>query len=373
MPRVLGRYSADLAGPTVLVVGGIHGNEPSGVKAAQRVLEWLHRHQPRLRGEFIALAGNVKALARGERFIERDLNRAWDADRIDRLRKLEPATDGAEDAEVRELLGLIDGYIESARGPVLMLDLHTTSGDGPPFTVMSDTLRNRPIAFAMPVPVILGLEESVDGTLVEYIVELGHVALAVETGRHDDPRSVDRHEAVIWLALASTNALSRAEGPGFEPQRRLLAQATTGAPKVVELMYRHDVKPDHDFVMEPGFRGFMPVHKGDLLARDRLGDVRSPRSGRILMPLYQAQGSDGFFITRTVPDLWLKASRRARKLHLERLLSGLVGVRRHPSLTDALVVHPHVAKRTLELFHLLGYRKKRYEGHKLVFSRRRHH
>ena len=37
-----------------------------------------------------------------------------------------------------------------------------------PFVLMSDTLANRKLAFALPIPVILGLEESIDGTLLEH-------------------------------------------------------------------------------------------------------------------------------------------------------------------------------------------------------------
>ena len=59
---------------------------------------------------------------------------------------------------------------------------------------MSDTLRNRRLARALPVPVILGLEENVDGTLLEYATERGHTVIVVESGRHDDPAAVELHE-----------------------------------------------------------------------------------------------------------------------------------------------------------------------------------
>ena len=48
--------------------------------------------------------------------------------------------------------------------------------------------------------------------------------------------------------------------------------------------------------MKPGFRTFDRVWSGQELAQDRHGCIRSPQDGYILMPLYQNQGCDGFFI-----------------------------------------------------------------------------
>ena len=57
------------------------------------------------------------------------------------------------------------------------------------------------MAFALPVPVIFGLEETIDGTLLEYLSEKGLVSFAVEGGQQHQPSTVDHHEAVIWIAL----------------------------------------------------------------------------------------------------------------------------------------------------------------------------
>ena len=52
--------------------------------------------------------------------------------------------------------------------------------------------------------------------------------------------------------------------------------------------------------MNLGYRNFQRVHKGDLLGRDIEGDVIAPHSGYIMMPLYQKQGEEGFFITKDI-------------------------------------------------------------------------
>ena len=38
------------------------------------------------------------------------------------------------------------------------------------------------------------------------------------------------------------------------------------------------------------------MHENEILADNTNGTVRAPVSGRLLMPLYQKQGDDGFFI-----------------------------------------------------------------------------
>ena len=51
----------------VVCVCGIHGNEPAGLRAAERVLADLERRGAALRGDFVAIAGNLGALAAGRR------------------------------------------------------------------------------------------------------------------------------------------------------------------------------------------------------------------------------------------------------------------------------------------------------------------
>ncbi len=369
--RLLGRYSSGREGPTVVVCGGLHGNEPSGVLAAQRVLARLDQDKPPLRGELVALAGNLGALAANRRFLQSDLNRTWIRDRIAELRR-NPNTGNVEEREMWSLLEMIEATAARATTPLVVLDLHTTSGKSPPFVLISDRLPNRPIAFALPGPVILGLEETVDGTLLEFLTEEGHRAIVIEGGQHADPASVDNHEAAIWLALQAVCARDAANVPDNEQMRRRLRQAPKGLPRVVELRHRHTITEGNGFVMEPGFVGFKPVRQGDLLARHAAGEIRAPVSGRILMPLYQEQGTEGFFIVRRVSRLWLVLSAALRRLHLHVLLPLLPGVRLDPDNRNALRVNPTIARWfVVEIFHLFGYRRRRSDGDLLLFSRRR--
>ena len=66
------------------------------------------------------------------------------------------------------------------------------------------------------------------------------------------------------------------------------------------MVKRHAIQPVEGFEMLPGFKNFQKVKKGELIAKDKNGDIFSPANGRILMPLYQKQGEDGFFIIKEI-------------------------------------------------------------------------
>lgn len=370
--RLLGRYTTGAEGPMLLVCGGLHGNEPAGPLAALRVIERLEEIRPALRGEFLAVAGNLEALARARRFLNFDLNRCWNEAQVARLLKQAPADDVREEGEQRALLEFVEDAQARATAPLAFLDLHTTSGKSAPFAMIGDTRRNRRLAFALPGSVILGLAETIDGTLLGYLEERGHAALVVEAGQHGDPRAVDLHESAIWLTMASAGLLDENDIPDHAALRARLAEATRGLPRVAEVRYRHGVEAGSGFAMEPGYHGFRIIEAGEVLARDKDGPVRAPERGRLLMPLYQDQGNDGFFLVRPVKRLWLKLSSLLRMLRLHVLLRALPGVRKHPELKNTLKVNQKLARFfPVEIFHLFGYRRRRGENGHLVFTRRR--
>jgi hypothetical protein len=355
--RWLGSYEGDRPGPTMIVVGGIHGNEPGGVLAVRRVLDELQRRRAPLRGRLLGLAGNIRALAHNTRYMTRDLNRRWYPDHLARLRDQARELDSSEDTEQRELLDIFDRLDETFDHPLVILDLHSFSAEGPPFSVVADTLHNRPIAYALRCPIIFGLEESVEGTLLGYLADLGHVAVCFEAGQHEDPRTVENHAAAIWIALVCAGLLDRGDLPEYERHEARLAAAAAGLPRAVEIVYRHGITPDRCFRMDPGFVNFQPVRRGQRLATDADGEIPSPETGRILMPLYQGLGEDGFFLARDLGDMRLQLSAALRKLEVDRLLPYLPGVG-HDPIQDALTVaelgNRPAVKQVLRMF---GYRK----------------
>ena len=368
--RELGRWDCGRPGPTLLVLAGIHGNEPAGVLAVQRVLGQLQEMELPLAGRIVAIAGNLAALREQRRFLARDLNRGWGAESLAAMLAKEEAACSSEDLEQRELLAVFTELMSTAGGPVVFVDLHTSSADGPPFLCLADTTDNRRLGLATGVPIILGIEETIDGASLEWWAQHGVMAMAVEGGRHEHPATVGNHEAVLWLVLQHLGML-RSAHVDVARHREHVQKAVAGAPPIVEITKRHAITKADAFVMAPGFVNFAPVPKGGLLARDRTGEIRAAAASYVLLPLYQALGDDGFFLARSVRRFWLRIASTMRWLRLDRLASWLPGVRRDPEDPLTILVNPRVARWFVtELFHLLGFRKERRRGDQLAFTRR---
>jgi succinylglutamate desuccinylase len=363
------------------MIGGVHGNEPAGVAAIERVLDLLRQRETINAGWLVGVVGNRRALAAQRRFIVRDLNRHWSSEQVLENRQA-PAM--GEDLEQQELLDVFEPLIEHTQGPVFFIDLHTSSGLGPPFCCMSDVLRNRPVAFGVPVPVVFGLEEVIDGSMLGYLCDRGHVGVAFEGGAHEDPSTVDHLESILWLTLVNVGMLDRSQVPDVTKHFDRLATATRGLPRALEIRHREVVNvSDDQFVMEPGYSNFDHVEQGQRLATDGDREIRATEDALLMLPRYQGLGDDGFFLARPISTGWLTLSAATRRLQIDRLLPYLLaagGVHPEPPeglSPDHFVLGRAEASRTryervmTSVFHLLGYRRVRSLGGRLVFSRRR--
>ncbi len=372
--RIIGRYGGERGGPTVICIGGLHGNEPAGVLALEKVFDQLTSARPPFRGELIGVAGNLKALHEGVRFVSEDLNRMWQPDSI---RELISKGNGSEPrtSEQEERRDLIKVFVESCRkkdSPVYFMDLHTTSAEGRPFITIADTLRNRSFTDNFPVPRILGIEEQLDSTLLNYINELGFISVGFEAGQHESPASIENSAAAVWIMLLNAGCIDSGDIPGIESHFLTLRKAALDDCGVYEVRYRRGVSDGEGFSMKPGWTNFQEIKKGQLLAHNIDTEIRSPEDGKIFMPLYQKQGSDGFFIIRKINPVWLKISSLLRSLHVEKILPHLPGIKAQNGTHRTLAVDLGVARwYVIEFLHLLGYRKKSVRNGMLFAGKRK--
>ena len=207
--RVIGEYGS---GDTLLIiVVGLHGNEPAGIEAATRVFAGLREHTPPAKGRAVAIAGNLEALARDIRFVDADLNRMWHADGS----LGDNRENTVEARERREVLDVFEREVKAGPRKSILIDVHSTSAEARPFCIIGDTLANRRIGFALHIPVILGLEESIPGTIQDYFGERGFVTAAIEGGQHVDPATADRIESALWLTLVAAGIIDAVSVPGL--------------------------------------------------------------------------------------------------------------------------------------------------------------
>lgn len=357
-----GDHLQDGQRPTLICTAALHGNEPSGVTACQRVADGLRACAPgAFRGEFIAFIGNVRALERGVRYIHEDLNRYWTPSRFRRAHELAAQNAErddadslslmlAEDRELVELTLAVRSALDRAHAAsVTLLDMHTTSADSPPFLAVDDAAASRRLARRLPIPAVIGLEEHLRGLFMSWFVSplagasgaAVRAAAVFEAGAHDDPDSVARHEAAIWLNLDQLGTLDPDADDRLRERlttaSRTLAACRTAAPSMMRLIHRHPVAEGSRFRMNDGWTNFQPVTAGEVVARDKTGDIAAPATGLMFMPLYQDQGEDGFLIVKPMLPKSSWASRLARGMHIGCVARVLPSVRRGraPNAGDA--------------------------------------
>lgn len=358
-PRILFAHHGDPQLPTLVIIAGIHGNEPASVMAMESLFGSPPGGNFTLQGNVLVLKGNNQALKRKLRYIEKDLNRIWTADNLHLVRMKNSEQDRFSYPELEELAAL-DRLITTiiaryGRGRILFADLHTTSSESCAFLPFNDTLVNRAVAKQFPVPLILGIEEYLEGPLMSHINDLGLPALGFEAGRHEDPGSIRRHQAFVKLCM---NYLGIIHLPATDiaSEEDHLKNNQDIRPGFYEILCRYPLRPKQQFEMKPGFFNFNPIQKGLVLASSDGKPVISPYKGMVFLPLYQQMGQEGFFIVRPVSRFWLWLSEVLRKTFLPEILPLLPGISRKTPQANRYVVNPRIARfLNKEIFHVLGF------------------
>ena len=308
LQRVIGRYTGTQRGPLLIAIGGVHGNEPAGVLALEEMFDMLlvePRQNPQFRfsGRLLGLRGNLRAMREGKRFIHKDLNRQWTRENIARIRASAPEQRDAEDWELLELTDLIEAEVADYQpDKLVLLDFHTTTAYGGIFSIATNDPESLRIAVELHAPVVTGLLDGIRGTSLHYFCQDNFapetVAVCFESGQHQEPLSVKRAIAALTNCMRSIGCVRAQDVENRHD--KLLIEYSTGLPKVAELIRIHSIQPEDEFEMVPGFKNFQAIHAGQLLAHDRHGPIHAPQDGLILMPLYQPQGEDGFFLIKKV-------------------------------------------------------------------------
>lgn len=313
MQRIIGTHKGKQNNTLIIVFAGVHGNEPAGVQALEELFRMLEREplaNPDFEffGKIVGLRGNRQALAVGQRFLKNDLNRGWNPENLQRIRETNPAELVAEDLEMFELIQVLKNEIEAEQPEnLILLDLHTTSAAGGIFTIPTEDAPSLRLAKGLHAPVILGLLDGISGTLLHFASDnhfaIGGfpkktIAVAFEGGQHDDPDSVSRCIAATVNCLRACACVREQDVDSRHDA--ILQRYAADLPKVTRIRTVHHLRPGDEFVMRPGYQNFQKIEKNEWLADDVSGQILSPMDGRILMPLYQKLGSDGFFIVEEV-------------------------------------------------------------------------
>lgn len=298
LSRVIGLIEGCDDGPTVVAIGGMHGNEPAGVEALEQIIESLKAKVEFFNGRFLALRGNIEALEQQARYIDEDMNRIWLAPIIENIRQTpEFELASSERREIKSLLSILDEFIpQHSEHPVIIVDVHSFSAEGAMFAITAPKPHHIQLFNKLHVPLVFGIENTLRGTALRFYQDLGYVTFVIEGGQHQDEATVKNNAKAILALLDEVGCIDSIELSDFGRHEKYLSEHNKQLPPQVKLVYQHRVEPNDDFKMQPGFKNFEPVEKGEWLASDKTGKILAQTDGYILMPLYQAQGNDGFFI-----------------------------------------------------------------------------
>jgi len=367
--RIFHHIKGKNPGATIVFFAGIHGNETAGVNALNSVLITLSEKD--ISGEIYGVYGNIKALQQNKRFLESDLNRMWTLKQLDTIKHKEALNQ--EEQEQEELFYFVKQLLISDKNPIYFIDLHTTSSKTLPFITINDALINRKFSGCFPVPVVLGIEEYLEGPLLSYLNTLGYLSLGFESGQHTDPNAVINCEAFIQLALRHTGHIGSNGIENIHNYENILKSASCNISSIFEVIYKYHIQPKEVFSMKDGFESFQKIKKGTLLATTNGKNIYSDYTAKLFMPLYQKSGNDGFFIIRPIPRFFLKLSEILRKNKADSLLTLLPGISWENKSLGVLKANLSVTRfMAKSIFHLFGYRNKQLDKtHLILYNRER--
>jgi hypothetical protein len=168
--------------PELAVIGAVHGDEPCGVRAIERLLA----DRPAVAKPVKLIVVNERALDRNVRFTEADLNRVFpgDPDAADHERRL------AHELR-RELRGC------------LTFSMHSTQSYPGAFAVLdSVTERSRAICSRLPIDAVVETGPFTNGRLISV-----SDVIEVECGRQGSEEAAENAHALTRAFLAATGAL----------------------------------------------------------------------------------------------------------------------------------------------------------------------
>ena len=297
--RIIGSIEGDPGGPTVVIMGGMHGNEPAGVEAATNILEKLSDVDPAIDGRIVGIRANISALEQKVRYIDEDMNRLWFPSILEQVRGTpEKQLESSERREIKRLLSILDRLEEWTEGPVILADLHTFSAEGYMFTITNNDPRQRELLSNLKVPMVFGIEESLRGTALRYYQKQGFISFGLEGGQHQNQLTENNITSALMLLLHTVGCIEQQYVSDIRDYREYLHAQTNHLPVQTKLVYQHIIEPEDEFEMRPGYQNFQPISKGEWLANDQNGKIKARCDGYILMPLYQDQGDDGFFVIK---------------------------------------------------------------------------
>lgn len=261
-------YSGEQPGPSLLIIGGTHGNEILGVLVADMLRESLENKT------LVLKAGTVRLLLGNPRAIEADERTAPGGSDLNRI-FLPEVLEGREERgwEGRRARRVA----KDIRASDIVIDLHSTNKPSPAFVCAAETSAHQAIYKWLPRESVVFDPERVisggGGSIDEAADDFGKIGICYESGQAVDTRNLIPVFEAICAILIEQGMVD-----GTLPE---LPRSGDEYTAVTSIPY----DKDREFVFAEGKdRGFAPVREGEVIGYRDGEPVVSPFEGVILFP-----------------------------------------------------------------------------------------
>ncbi len=256
-------------GPRVVIMGGVHGNEPCGVSAVSRLeQDFLSGALSLARGTLFLTIANQEALRADVRSVHRNLNRLF--------KENSDEPDCYETRRAEELKGIL-------ATSDFLLDLHSTTSTSPPFLMCEEDGLAAAGSLGLG-RIVVGWASLGNGALTgdteTWARQHGATAFTLECGQHTDPAATEVAYQVAHRLLDVTGLIN--------PTTHSLHPAP-----IVLRLYGVKLKVDESFIFTKSYSGFDSVAQGEIIGRDSHGEYRAERPSRIIFPIDPVKASMG--------------------------------------------------------------------------------
>ncbi len=271
------RFFGPKTGNKSAIFFGVHGNEPVGREAVERVIATLEKEKI-LSGVVSFIPGNLRAMHHNKKQIDENLNRMFTNEHLFG----NSSVLSYEEIRAREL------------APELMLhdalfDVHSTDEDTDPFA-LTDRKGNFVISHlpASVKSVLYGIDQFHSGSTDWFMHSMNKIGICLECGQHKDEKAVSVGEDAILSFLACMGHIDRR----IESSPRVHCEAVN----------IYTTKTDK-FTLTKTYPEFTPLKKGEHIGTDGEEKIFAPRTYDSLIvfsnPCEKA-GEEAFVLAREI-------------------------------------------------------------------------
>ena len=254
-------------GPTVVVLGGTHGDEQMGAEIVELLEKEIKADD--INGEIYLFLGNPEACKRNQRFMDTDLNRLF-GEEFEKLKKMDEKEMNTEQKRVMEIAPIL----EKAD---YLLDIHSTIKPSVPFVYCEPDEEHFEFARLLGTKYIVSASpdfrpKDLTSSIDNFVDQHGGMGVTYESGWHKDDSTfkIVLNGAKLFLQHIGSYDFGLAKGEKINPEYMLI--------------HAEVVPNTKKFSFSEDFSNFDFVAEGEVIATDGSKKIKAEQDSFIIFP-----------------------------------------------------------------------------------------